>query len=1837
MEDPWDFDSNRLVRELCTDNHSWTPPSKGTRPDPAALEEKILDLEADGEFLLRYAGTTVDVFADLGIKKFPHKRFLLAAIEQFRARSKKYRHEVKGESSPGRDEAVEPSVKATDAVNSSFPLGPEPLVPVSLIEARPEADDGPRKRRRLAPRNVEPTPRRDTPRAIPNQADTVIGFAPVAASTEVQTAASTAESQHDFQHSVSEHRYYASRPILSDDFEPDADPAGEDFGVLDPGHLEFSFTSGISASRPAGHRIAMSRSMRKYLQTNLRGAPLAGKKVQRARQATPDVVLRPYGESDSEGYDTDTWKEMEEERLEREQKTKQQETFTADEISGFLENLVSELEEEWRTEKLPKHQNKAHSVWNNARRRGSNRAHLLRLTKKEATELDARLSKICDSISDDQTFQKADLPKHRESLQPTVYARMHSHWLIGVLSSLTEPERPKVAPRPRPPKAPKVKLIEDGVEADELTSDSESDDIGDFVVDDGDVSMEGPAPEVIEKDGDAAMDSQDDANVDSGVTAPGDLDVDEDRKPLLSDLERQPAPSHGITLPVDESEVIDLTGDTPKKPRYPAPSSLPADSVPPIALPASTLNDPVGIAAYGLEHWQSLSDGKRMVITMLFNLDVDTRSDVFSRIKSLTPEKIENELVTPSFGHVQRPPLDSQSSQASVGSPELHAACVFTRLFLVYTDPSQKPDAQSWIKRVLGRVSAERVLKTRDRLGEFSNFMASIADTFPQPDKVLEDVDFSDLEVEGSPSKKRKQVKRDKGAMDMRENDKRRLEQQEERRHALRRQLASMGTVSGEKSRLIINETKEESHGLIYVTNQMADSIKDHQIQGVRFMWNQVIADEENSQGCLLAHTMGLGKTMQVICLLVAIAEASLSDDPSLFSQIPEELRESKTLVLCPSGLVQNWLDELARWAPMGILGKYYKVDAELPELEDRFGVVQEWAKNGGVLIVGYPMFRILSERGSEAEVELLKETPNIVVGDEAHHMKNSASKTSMHTARFKTKTRIAMTGSPLANSVKDYYAMVNWVAPNYLGPPEEFASVYATPIQEGLYQDSSSGEKRKALKLLKALKDTVAPKIHRMTMAALKDQLPPKKEFIIYVPLTKLQMDAYSMYMEYFSRTEVRENMPSILHLFDQVSQLSMLLAHPRVFLTRLKEIKDNWGKGTVSAKSRAAKDQGEKGSRGKGESMLPRDLVGELIKCLNVRDSGEFSLSHKMVVLLRILEEAKAQKDKVLLFSSSIPTLDFLESVMKTLRKPYSRLDGKTVISRRQGLVAKFNQNLDEVYLISTTAGGVGLNIQGANRIVIMDFKWSPVNEQQAIGRAYRIGQSKPVFVYWLIVGGTYEPKLHGKAIFKTQLASRVVDKKNPHSYANKYSSWTEQPKVMNRTSDFSNAMGHDKVLDAVLKSSADASICEVALGDLFEEEEPESTLSPEDLADAERMVKANQLRLADPEAYARMAQQQAAIVPPPPPEMLPMGLRAPQQAVAPGWAAPPSSVARPAQANGASSNGQPAPIETPVPLPSYITQQEKQKSKTPDAAVPNTTTPAANPIGQNTPLTVGVRRAQGNGPQGGPQLSKPAEAVPAQTQDPPSAVAAKPLSEAQGPTEPIAAAGTAFRAQGPSDLTQSETFLAEIKARAPAFVKKTDEKMVSNIARIFGYELKKRDRTGLPLISETRIIIDTLTRDEGVWTTLITKNPVDLARIASKSVSQLEEMVDKHLAERAGASSTSTDPGTSSSTPIHKNAAAAPRQPSRPQDSDRLQRFVSLNGGSTQGSPSSSETRQPTKSEQDLEVMNEVFRRRKAKTKSGRDRPARMPNWAVEGIQTPPQRRAGDDPQTPVVLDD
>ncbi|EAQ90939.1 hypothetical protein CHGG_02874 [Chaetomium globosum CBS 148.51] len=695
----------------------------------------------------------------------------------------------------------------------------------------------------------------------------------------------------------------------------------------------------------------------------------------------------------------------------------------------------------------------------------------------------------------------------------------------------------------------------------------------------------------------------------------------------------------------------------------------------------------------------------------------------------------------------------------------------------------------------------------------------------PADDHSSTDASSSDEMPIPSTKKRRRRKRRDTNALHLRRGNLKRDEEYARRARELRERLAQQGSVSSKHARLIINESKEsDDQALIYINDHIGSRIKDHQIDGVRFMWNQVVVDSSFRQGCLLAHTMGLGKTMQVITLLVVVAESSASPDESIRSQIPESLRESRTLILCPPSLVDNWQDEIRMWAPDEVLGPVHTLETQNTP-SSRESVIQTWAASGGVLILGYTMFTILVNSGEDM-AKLLQETPNLVISDEAHYIKNPESLRHQAAANFATTSRIAMTGSPLTNNT---------------------------------------------------------PKCTRRDLKVLLNELPKKKEFIITLPLTKVQMRVYRAYIEWTTghSSEIKNNQAMAWSL---VAKLTLVLAHPFIFKTMLE------------AKAKSSKPEG-------GDELdMPEHVRSDLLALVSFREIEDYALSNKIVVLLRILDECKKAKDKVLVFSQSIPTLDYIENIFKRKRVVYQRLDGSTKMSTRQASVKKFNTDAEsQVYLVSTRSGGVGLNIHGANRVVIFDFKYSPTDEQQAIGRAYRLGQTKPVYVYWLTVGGTFEDTIHNNAIFKAQLAKRVVDKKNPDPWSTRYSDYFKMPREVDQE-DLSGSFGHDKVLDVLLESEEISQLMRnITSTETFEREETYE-LTPEEKLQAEKDIEMERLRSRNPEEFKASGARAGVVVghvaspgavrslpTPTPPMVTPIGRAAPLTPQPPTFMAP------------------------------------------------------------------------------------------------------------------------------------------------------------------------------------------------------------------------------------------------------------------------------------------------------------------------------------------------------------
>ena len=504
------------------------------------------------------------------------------------------------------------------------------------------------------------------------------------------------------------------------------------------------------------------------------------------------------------------------------------------------------------------------------------------------------------------------------------------------------------------------------------------------------------------------------------------------------------------------------------------------------------------------------------------------------------------------------------------------------------------------------------------------------------------------------------------------------------------------------------------------------------------------------------------------ISLLVTIAAAGASEDPGIRAQIPPELRKTKTLVLCPASLLQNWRDELFTWTPENSpLGKVFSIQSGTAgQSYSRFDQIKEWNDVGGILIISYDLFRAMVDNQSgmrgnpftEGEHENVEQwllsSPTLVVADEAHILRNKHSQTTRAASRFRTAKRIAMTGSPLANSLMDYYWMVDWVAPGFLDDPERFKINYLNRIENGSDFESTEVEQREALRALAILSNVLTPKINRADLSVLRDELPPKHEFTIIFELSQVQKDCYNLFVE-----AVREGTAAGMtsSIWSWIATLQLCCNHPWAFQKKLETLKSDTNDEGVVSSSNSEKTP--------ITTEISRTILFKINNLLHeVPDIMDPSLSNRALLFKDIINESLKCGDKVLVFSQSVPTLDYLGRLLDRIGHSYCRMDGKTPAGDRQNATRKFNSGgVESVFLISTRAGGQGLNIQGANRIVIFDFLFNPIWEQQAVGRAYRFGQKKPVYVYRLVSGGTFEQLMHKKTLFKSELAVRVVDNLN------------------------------------------------------------------------------------------------------------------------------------------------------------------------------------------------------------------------------------------------------------------------------------------------------------------------------------------------------------------------------------------------------------------------------------------------------------------------------------------
>lgn len=508
----------------------------------------------------------------------------------------------------------------------------------------------------------------------------------------------------------------------------------------------------------------------------------------------------------------------------------------------------------------------------------------------------------------------------------------------------------------------------------------------------------------------------------------------------------------------------------------------------------------------------------------------------------------------------------------------------------------------------------------------------------------------------------------------------------------------------------------------VVIDPRLAKVLRPHQIEGVKFMYQCVTGMiDEKANGCIMADEMGLGKTLQCITLLW-----------TLLKQSPEAGKTTiqKAIVACPSSLVRNWANELTKWlgadaiTPFAIDGKATK--------EELVRQLRQWAIASGravtrpVIIVSYETLRL--------NVEELKNTQiGLMLCDEGHRLKNGDSRTFTALNNLQVTRRVILSGTPIQNDLSEYFSLISFANPGLLGNRLEFRKRFELPILRGRDADASEHERSKGDECLGELLGVVNKFIIRRTNDILSKYLPVKYEHVVFCNLAPFQLDLYNYFIKSPDIQALLRGKGS--QPLKAITLLKKLCNHPDLLnlADDLPGCEDFW-----------PEDYTPKDSRGRDRDVKPW-------------------YSGKMRVLDRMLARIRQDtNDKIVLISNYTSTLDLFAQLCRHRAYGHLRLDGTMNVSKRQKLVDKFNDpdGSEFVFLLSSKAGGCGLNLIGANRLVLFDPDWNPAADQQALARVWRDGQKKDCFVYRFIATGTIEEKIFQRQSHKQSLSSCVVD---------------------------------------------------------------------------------------------------------------------------------------------------------------------------------------------------------------------------------------------------------------------------------------------------------------------------------------------------------------------------------------------------------------------------------------------------------------------------------------------
>ncbi|XP_076980760.1 DNA excision repair protein ERCC-6 isoform X2 [Tamandua tetradactyla] len=478
-----------------------------------------------------------------------------------------------------------------------------------------------------------------------------------------------------------------------------------------------------------------------------------------------------------------------------------------------------------------------------------------------------------------------------------------------------------------------------------------------------------------------------------------------------------------------------------------------------------------------------------------------------------------------------------------------------------------------------------------------------------------------------------------------------------------------------------------------------------YQQTGVRWLWELHC----QQAGGILGDEMGLGKTIQIIAFLAGLSYSKIRTRGSNY----RFKGLGPTIIVCPTTVMHQWVKELHTWWPPFRVAVLHDTGSSTHGKEK---LIREIAHCHGILITSYSYIRLMQD-------DISRHDWHYVILDEGHKIRNPNAAITLACKQFRTPHRLILSGSPMQNNLRELWSLFDFIFPGKLGTLPVFMEQFSVPITMGGYTNASPVQVKTAYKCACVLRDTINPYLLRRMKSDVKMSLslPDKNEQVLFCRLSDEQ---HKVYQTFIDSKEVYRILNGEMQIFSGLVALRKICNHPDLF------------------------------------SGGPRNLTGALDHDLEEEQFGYWKRSGKMIVVESLLKIWHKQGQRVLLFSQSRQMLDILEVFLRAQNYTYLKMDGTTTIASRQPLITRYNEDASiYVFLLTTRVGGIGVNLTGANRVLIYDPDWNPSTDTQARERAWRIGQKKQVTVYRLLTAGTIEEKIYHRQIFKQFLTNRVL----------------------------------------------------------------------------------------------------------------------------------------------------------------------------------------------------------------------------------------------------------------------------------------------------------------------------------------------------------------------------------------------------------------------------------------------------------------------------------------------